>query len=133
MHDLAASETEHLGHMSALASFEAKIGNSSARLSAELAGLDLAQLKAGGCRTLQVGGHEVFELCFTRDGQWYHLYAARGADILPGAGAETKPAFAIEEGQGTPDKRLAVASWSDGRNVYALVTAAGEDALRAVL
>jgi len=35
--------------------------------------LDLAELRRRRCRTLQVGGREVFEFCFERDGAWFPL------------------------------------------------------------
>jgi hypothetical protein len=131
--DVQNNESAHLGHAPGLAALDARLASTAASVPAALAGLDLAQLRAGGCRTLAVAGHEVFEFCFERDGKWFHLYVAHRTDFLPGSGIEPKPAMSVEEGHGPMEKRLAVASWSDSANLYALVTAAGPAALRQVL
>jgi hypothetical protein len=131
--DLQQNESAHPGHTPGLAALDARLASVSAPVPAALAGLDLAQLRTGGCRTLAVSGHEVFELCFERDGQWFHLYVARRTDFMPGSDLEPKPAINVEEGHGPPEHRLAVASWSDSTHLYALVTEAGVDALRRVL
>lgn len=90
------------------------------------AGLDLATLKAAGCRSLRVGGRDVFEVCFERKGLGeFHLYVAARNDVTRNPGDEN--AVFVEKG------RLASASWSDARHVYSLVTDAGTTALRQIL
>jgi len=50
--------------------------------------IDLDALLADGCRTVDFGGHDVIEVCFSRSGNRFHLYAARmtefPADLVPG-------------------------------------------------
>ncbi len=123
LHDLAAAPDEHQMHQPGVAALETRLADRTGTAPAALSGLDLAQLAAGGCRTLTVGGHHVFELCFNRDGVWYHVYAARAADFSADA-----PQLALAT-QGT----LAAATWADGGNLYTVVTDAGAGALRRVL
>jgi hypothetical protein len=124
LRDLAAAHDAHVMHPPGLAALEARLASSAAPVPAALAGLDLAQLRAGGCRTLAVSGHEVFELCFERDGNWFHLYVARRTDFPSDAPAA--PVFANQA-------QLAAAAWADATHLYALVTDAGVAALRRVL
>ncbi len=82
---------------------------------------DPAQLRQLGCRSLTVAGHEVFEVCFQRQGGWYHLYLTRR---MPGGAAG--PVFR-EEGRRT------VAAWADEKYSYVLMTERGLEALREIL
>lgn len=84
--------------------------------------LDLETLQRTHCRAVRIGGHEVFEICFLREGVWFHLYATRGSNR---GGAFHELAAGSET--------LVAATWSDARNSYALVTSAGREALRRVL
>ncbi|MEI6861053.1 MAG: hypothetical protein WCL04_02255 [Verrucomicrobiota bacterium] len=123
LHDLAAAHNDHQMHQTGVAQLETRLADGAGKVPAVLAGLDLAQLRAGGCRTITADGHTVFELCFNRDGAWYHVYAARAGDF-----SATVPQLAFAT-QGA----LAAATWADGDNLYAVVTDAGTDALRRVL
>ena len=87
--------------------------------------LDLADLRKKNCRAVSVGGREVFEFCFQRDGTWYHVYVGKRSDFAPGA-LDPK-ALLSSEGQ------LASTAWADSSHVYALVTRAGAEALRRVI
>lgn len=84
--------------------------------------LDLKKLKADGCRTVRFAGQEAFEICFKRDGEWYHLYVtARGA--LPRSLLDRSPAMvAMNDG--------AVAVWSDSNYDYAMVSPTGLEGLK---
>ncbi len=77
-------------------------------------------LRRQGCRAFRVGGREVFELCFRRDGIWYHLYVA------PATGPDRGVSF---ESAG----QFAAASWQRGAVAYALATDAGRAALQRLL
>ena len=123
LHDLAAAHNDHQMHQAGVAQLETRLADGAGKVPAALAGLDLAQLRAGGCRTITADGHTVFELCFNRDGTWYHVYAARARDF-----SATAPQLAFAT-QGA----LAAATWADGDNLYAVVTDAGTDALWRVL
>lgn len=87
--------------------------------------VDFATLRATGCRTISFAGHDVIEICFTRGGAEFHLYALQRADFpgLPSAGA---PEFGAREGMG-------FASWADAAHRYVVVSAAGVEAIRHLL
>lgn len=83
--------------------------------------IDIGALKEDGCRTVLFNGREAIEVCFGRDGIWYHLYIMeRGA--LPGRIRGGGPAILGENG-------VAVAVWSDERYDYAIVSPKGMAAL----
>lgn len=122
VHDMA-SETTHGSHGTQFGAIGTWLENPANRLGAGVP-VDLAQLRAQRCRTVRLGGREMFEICFQR-GTWYHVYIAprRGFDADLGA---REPVFR-EQGQ------VATATWSDAKHVYVLATQAGIDALRGVL
>ena len=86
--------------------------------------IDLEQLRAIGCRSLEVAGKEVFEICFRRD-SFYHLYIARRADFSCRE-CEIEPMFR-ERGE------FASVSWVDDDHVFVLVSRAGLDAVKKVV
>ena len=114
--------SEHTGPTAdKLGAFGAWLQNPDSRMS-EMPAVDLAQLKAQGCRTISVGGHEVFEICF-RHGRWYHLYVARLGDFGAAAGAPVL----LAQGE------RSVATWAGHQLEYVLMTEGGPDALRRIL
>jgi len=82
---------------------------------------DPAQLRQLGCRAVNIAGQEVFEVCFQRQGGWYHLYLTRRAQ-----GGAAGPVFR-EAGRRT------VAAWADEKFSYVLMTERGIEALRGIL
>jgi len=85
--------------------------------------VDFHQLATSGCRTLSFAGHDVLEVCFQRNGIWYHCYIVPRTDFTH---TETAPAFGEANG-------LASVSWSDAEHVFVVVTASGVNALRQIL
>jgi hypothetical protein len=85
--------------------------------------VDFERLKAVGCRTLDVGGHTVLEICFNRGGTEAHLYVARASDM----GMSPQGPTYVSESNGS------AAVWSDSRFVYAVVTDADAGALRRIV
>jgi len=75
--------------------------------------LSLDELRRNRCRTLRIAGREVFELCFQRDGAWFHLYAARRSDFA--AGNADPKALLVSQGN------FSATAWADSANAYALV------------
>lgn len=76
--------------------------------------VDLDQLRATGCQSFTVAGREVFELCFERNGVWYHLYVMRRTsrrDGIPG----DEPVLLQHGSQ-------AAAVWATSSHLYSLVT-----------
>lgn len=122
--DLVASHHAHVGGPRGGRSWQDRLAGVALPLPQTLA-LDLSELRQRRCRTLKVGGREVFEFCFERDGAWFHLYAARRADFSPG-GTEEPVQLTGRDG-------YVAATWADAANVYTLVTGAGYEALRRLI
>jgi hypothetical protein len=95
------------------------LADPSARLAAGLP-FDFEQLKAGGCRSLTIGGREVLEVCFERGGD-FHIYVAKRGDFR----GESEPMF---RERGT----LASVAWTDATHAYVLVSDDGAAALRTI-
>jgi hypothetical protein len=87
--------------------------------------IDFEKLRDTGCRTLNLAGHDVLEVCFSRDGSQFHLYVVRRDGPL-GDSVARGPSF-ITEAAG------AAAVWSDARFDYALVSNAGIAAIKSLL
>ena len=122
---LAEPLSAHTGpHADKLGALGAWLENPANRMVA-VPPVDLAQLKAQGCRTVSIAGHEVFEICFQRDGGWYHLYFARRSDFAVGANAEVPVVLA--------QAQRSVAAWADQQLVYVLMAGGGAETIRRVL
>jgi hypothetical protein len=119
--DLAEDGADHDATQPSMAGVEARLSQHPLPIYQNL-DVDPAQLRQDHCRVIAVGGHEVFEICFKRDGTWYHLYVARMGDFAPSAPVGT-PTFVDRNA-------FAAAAWTDGHRTYALVTDAGAAALR---
>ncbi len=120
---LGDPESAHTGpHADRLGSFGAWLENPVNRISSGPPA-DLAQLRQQGCRAVSVAGHEVFEICFQREGAWYHLYLTRRE---PAGAAAAGPVFREAVGR-------SVAAWADDRLSYVLMTGQGIEALRRIL
>lgn len=115
----------HDGHGAEVKNLQAMLGNPAMKLRSGLA-IDFEALRGTGCRTVMMNGHEVFEVCFNRNGSWFHLYAIR--DPAAAAGRSANVSIAQQE-------KLACATWSDGRMGYryAVVGDAGLEAVRNLL
>lgn len=100
------------------------LGQTTTRLSTQLA-VDFADLRDSGCRTVQFNGHEVLEMCFERDGAWFHCYIARRSDF-PAFAAALSPLLAVRQG-------AAIAAWADASQLYAVVSPAGQSTLEKLL
>ncbi|HEY4245741.1 MAG TPA: hypothetical protein VGM64_02730 [Lacunisphaera sp.] len=124
LQDLAVNSADHANHRPEVASLAARFTNTSLPLPGNVR-VDAAELRRLGCRTLNFAGHEVFEICFKRDGHWYHLYAANVHDFSHGS-ADAKALL-------TTKGRISSTAWKDGNFAYALVTDAGPDALRRLI
>ncbi len=119
LRDTAFDGADHFGSVPAIRALEQRLAETNLRSGADL-NLDLARLRADGCRTVRVAGREVFEICFGRN-QEFHLYVAKRGDFA--TAPEDQPEFAVQG-------RFAVATWEDARFAYSLVTDAGPTALR---
>jgi hypothetical protein len=115
---------KHGGHGAPAGALQVLLSQPSTRLSAELP-VDFAALRATGCRTLNFAGHDVLELCFQRNGAWFHCYIANCADF-PGLAASGPATFAQQAQFGS-------ASWSDADHHYVVVSNAGLAAVKQLL
>jgi len=125
LNDLNQAHGEHVGRPPGLSPLQMQLGETRTPLTAGGAiKIDLEELRRKKCRSIRLGGREVFELCFNRDGTWYHLFAARRTDFSPGA---VDPKLLIRS-QG----EFVATAWADSNLVYALV-APGSEALRRLI
>lgn len=125
VHDLVTAHDSHAGMPTAQAALKARLASVALPLREGISsGLNLEQLRVDRCRTVRIAGREVFEICFQREGVWFHLYATAG-----GGGTVTSDLREVATAGGD----VAVAAWRDAKHTYALVTTAGRDALRRVL
>jgi len=84
------------------------------------------EMERTGCRTLTVGGREVVEICFGRNGAEFHCYLARAADFADRRDETGGPTFA-------KDGALVAANWAVGAYRCVIVTDAGAEALKRLL
>lgn len=84
--------------------------------------IDFERLRDTGCRTLNLAGHDVLEVCFDRDGTQFHFYIVRRDGPLVDS-VSRAPSF-VSEAAG------AAVVWADKRFDYAITSAAGVAALR---
>jgi hypothetical protein len=123
--DIEHSHNEHVGYPEGLGAVQANLGSATLPFTAAVAQhVDLDELQRKKCRSVKVGGLEVFEICFQRDGTWFHLFAARRTDESSNAG--DRAPLVVSRGEYT------AAAWADAKRVYALVSDSGE-ALRRLL
>ncbi|MDB6170000.1 MAG: hypothetical protein JWM88_2864, partial [Verrucomicrobia bacterium] len=125
--DLAFNDTlheRHGGHGPASGELAAVLSQASLRLGGALP-VDFSSLRANGCRTVSFAGHDVLEVCFKRDGAWFHCYIANRADF-PGLSAKAGMEFAQQA-------RLASASWSDATHHFIVVGEAGLESVKRLL
>jgi hypothetical protein len=122
--DLTDAHAQHTGHPGPLGAVQAQFAKATLPLPGHFS-LDLEDLRRKGCRTVRLGGREVFELCLERDGKWYHLYAARRDEFAPG----NDDPWALLGARG----QFASTAWSDAKNVYALVANTGAENIRRLI
>jgi len=109
------------GHNAAL---QAQLTNGTTRLGGTLV-TNFDALLSTGCRSLSFRGHSVLEVCFKRDGKWFHCYVVRKADF-PNFVAPIAPVI-------TDRDRMNIASWTDSTNVYLVVGEVGRAALEKLI
>lgn len=114
----------HGGHGEDTASLQAALSDPRARLSRGLP-VDFAALRKAGCRTVSFQGHEVFEVCFQRDGAWFHCYIAQRADF-PTLVAALNPVVIDRDEAST-------AAWTDAAHLFVVVSKAGRAPLERLL
>lgn len=67
--DLSKAHEDHVGFPSALQKVQDQLASIALPLRGGVSAvLDLDELRRGHCRSLQIAGHEIFEICFLREG-----------------------------------------------------------------
>lgn len=99
--------------------------NASTKLGVDTMPLNFAALKAEGCRSIDIAGREVLEICFKRETGWYHVYLTPRSGFDDGS-LHREPMF-HEQGQ------FAAASWANDKYVVLVAGTAGIGALRDLL
>jgi len=114
----------HGGHGAPGGALSVLLGQPSTRLGAGLP-VDFTALRATGCRTLTLAGHDVLEVCFARGDNQFHLYMVQQADF------PRLPAGEIAD-VGTRGG-MSFASWADSTHHYVVVSNAGVAAIKGLL
>jgi len=124
LNELATAGNQHGAASPENAKLQARLSTAALPLPGNVR-LDPEELRRAGCHTVNFAGHEVFEICFAREGKMLHLYAARADDLAAGA--------AIARTELMTKGRFAATAWKDARFAYALVTADGTETLRRLI
>ena len=114
----------HGGHGEEAAALQAALSRPTTRLGDNLP-VNFAALRKAGCRTVSFQGHEVLEVCFKRDGAWFHCYIAQRADF-PALAAAVSPVLVDRDG-------ACLAAWGDTALLYVVVSKTGQAALEKLL
>jgi len=120
----ARNSSTHGGHGEETGEFQAMLNNPATPLTGKLP-IDYATLHDKGCRMVQFHGRDVLEVCFNRNGVWFHCYIARTADF-PRLAIGRVPALAELGG-------AALASWTDGEHIWVVVSKTGRTDLERLL
>lgn len=120
----ALEAQKHGGHGEANKQLIADLTQASTHLAQRLP-VDFANLEDSGCRTLRVEGHPVLEVCFKRDGKWFHCYIARCEDF-PSLASKDSAEFASND-------TVSAMTWADGAYRFVVAGTAGREALSRLL
>jgi hypothetical protein len=120
----ALEVAKHGGHGELTGAFQASLAKDTTRLAGSMP-IDFAALKNNGCRTVSVAGHDVLEVCFKRDGAWFHCYVGRVEDF-PEEPAKFAPNFA-------QSGKVIAATWADGTHRFVVASQAGRAAVERLL
>lgn len=117
-------QAQHGQHGREVAEFQALLGGADTRLTDSLT-VDFESLRRTGCRTVYFDGRPVLEVCFNRDGKWFHCYIARVNDF-PAVAPRLRPTFRDEAG-------ASAVAWADGNYIYIVASKAGRQALETLI
>jgi hypothetical protein len=126
--DFAVQDTLHQRHEGQhgheAAEFQQLLGSADCRLGAGVR-VPFEHLRDHGCRTIKFQGRDVLEVCFKREGKWFHCYIARVQDF-PAVAAKLPPTFMSREG-------VSAGAWADGQHIYVVAGKAGREAIERLL
>ena len=121
--DARHSET-HGGHGKEAGMLQTLLAEPTTRMGGSLP-VDFAALRSAGCRTLGFEGHDVLEVCFKRNGVWFHCYIAQRGDF-PALAAAATPTLVDQDG-------VSMASWADAAHLFVVVSKQGHAELEKLL
>jgi hypothetical protein len=122
--DDAKHSERHGGRGEATGALQASLSQPTSHLGDPVA-VNFDELKANGCRSLTFAGRDVLEVCFNRDGTWFHCYIVRRGDF-PALVAQAKPEIESLD-------HYKMAAWTNATQDFLVVSVAGEAALRRLL
>jgi hypothetical protein len=114
----------HGGHGREAGALQALLSEPTTRMGGSLP-VDFAALRAAGCRAVGFEGHDVLEVCFKRNGVWFHCYIVRREDF-PTLAAVATPTLVDKSGIG-------IASWTDTAHLFVVVSKKGHSELEKLL
>jgi len=114
----------HGGHGHESSQLQAFLNDPATRLGHKLP-INFEELGMTGCRAINYRGHEIMELCFKRNGVWFHCYIARAADY-PQVAMSNQPTL-VDKGSSC------VATWKDTEHLIVVVSNSGRQNLEALL
>ncbi len=127
MIDFALNDTlrkAHGGHGGEAGEFQKLLGTTNTHLGRGLP-VDFEGLKKGGCRTISFEGRDILEVCFSRDGNWFHCYVARVSDF-PAIAEKLQLTF--RDGIGA-----SAVAWADEQHIFVVASKAGRDAIKRLI
>jgi hypothetical protein len=120
----AVQRTSHASHGEGSSVLQLILCQPSTRLGKKLP-VDFEALRLRGCREVGFKGAEVLEVCFNRDGMWFHCYIARRSTV--------RGSFSKEEVRIVDRDGASFAAWADESFVYVIVSKTGRNALQKLL
>jgi hypothetical protein len=112
------------GHGHEAEEFQALLSSADTRLGSGIP-VNFDQLRHKGCRTISFDGRDVLEVCFKRDGKWFHCYVARVQDF-PSVAAKLPPSFRDVSG-------VSAGAWADGHHIFVVASKAGREAIQKLI
>ena len=122
--DALHSENHDGHHGEEAGALQARLAEPTTRLGGSLP-VDFAALRKTGCRTVGFGGHDVLEVCFKRNGVWFHCYIVQREDF-PTLAAAAIPTLVDRNG-------MSIASWADAAHLFVVVSKKGHSELEKLL
>ena len=104
--------------------FQALLGAADTQLASGVP-VDFEMLRQRGCRVITFDDRPLLEVCFNRNGVWFHCYVARVADF-PSVAAKLKPTFR-DEGSAS------AVAWADDHHIFVVASKAGREALQRLI
>lgn len=120
----ARQSATHGGHGHETNELQAVLNSPAMRLGQRLP-INFPELLRTGCRTATFQGKPVLEVCFNRNGVWFHCYIAQASDF-PRLAMTATPKLTDRDG-------VATASWTDREHLIVVVSKTGRANLEGLL